>query len=144
MLNLREEEMPTHSSIPAWKFPWTEEPGGLQSKGLQKVKHDWVCMHTCCIFLSYYNLLTHQVYSKQGQLWRRWRVGNPALGTAVPCHHSLVPGTWPPLECASCSRSFPDSFPWKWSTLWASPPAPQPISWCILCSARGLPSVLKG
>ena len=28
-----EEEMATHSSILAWKIPWTEEPGGLQSKG---------------------------------------------------------------------------------------------------------------
>ena len=31
-----EEEMATYSSILAWKIPWTEEPGGLQSVGLQK------------------------------------------------------------------------------------------------------------
>ena len=31
-----EEEMTTHSSIPAWEIPWTEEPGGLQSTGQQK------------------------------------------------------------------------------------------------------------
>ena len=31
-----EKEMATHSSIPAWKIPWTEEPGRLQSMGLQK------------------------------------------------------------------------------------------------------------
>ena len=31
-----EEKMATHSSILAWKIPWTEEPGGLQSMGLQK------------------------------------------------------------------------------------------------------------
>ena len=31
----------THSSILAWKIPWTEEPGGLQSMGLQRVGHDW-------------------------------------------------------------------------------------------------------
>ena len=31
-----EEEMATHSSIPAWKIPWTEEPGELQSMGSQK------------------------------------------------------------------------------------------------------------
>ena len=30
------KEMATHSGIPAWKIPWTEEPGGLQSMGLQK------------------------------------------------------------------------------------------------------------
>ena len=31
-----EKEMATHSSILAWEIPWTEEPGGLQSMGLQK------------------------------------------------------------------------------------------------------------
>ena len=31
----------THSSILAWKIPWTEEPGGLQSMGLQRVGRDW-------------------------------------------------------------------------------------------------------
>ena len=34
------EEMATHSSFLAWKIPWTEEPGGLQSTGLQRVGHD--------------------------------------------------------------------------------------------------------
>ena len=32
----------THSSILAWRIPWTEEPGGLQSTGSQRVGHDWV------------------------------------------------------------------------------------------------------
>ena len=35
-----EKEMATYSSILAWKIPWTEEPGGLQSMGLQRVGHD--------------------------------------------------------------------------------------------------------
>ena len=35
-----EKEMATHSSILAWKIPWTEKPGGLQSMGLQTVGHD--------------------------------------------------------------------------------------------------------
>ena len=35
-----EKEMTTHSSILAWEIPWTEEPGGLQSMGLQRVGHD--------------------------------------------------------------------------------------------------------
>ena len=34
------EEMAAHSSILAWKIPWTEEPGELQSMGLQSVRHD--------------------------------------------------------------------------------------------------------
>ena len=40
-----EEGMATHSSILAWKIPWTEEPGGLQSTGLQRVGHDWTTEH---------------------------------------------------------------------------------------------------
>ena len=32
-----EEEMTTHSSILAWRIPWTEEPGGLQSRGRKKL-----------------------------------------------------------------------------------------------------------
>ena len=35
-----EKEMTTHSSILAWKIPWTEETSGLQSMGLQRVRHD--------------------------------------------------------------------------------------------------------
>ena len=35
-----EKEMATHSSILAWRIPWTEEPGGLQSTGSQRVAHD--------------------------------------------------------------------------------------------------------
>ena len=35
-----EKEMATHSSMLAWRIPWTEEPGGLQSTGLQIVGHD--------------------------------------------------------------------------------------------------------
>ena len=35
-----EKEMATHSSTLAWKIPWMEEPGGLQSMGLQRVGHD--------------------------------------------------------------------------------------------------------
>ena len=35
-----EKEMVTHCSILAWKIPWTEEPGGLQSIRFQRVRHD--------------------------------------------------------------------------------------------------------
>ena len=38
--DLQEKEMATHSSVPAWKGPWTEEPGRLQPMGLQRVRHD--------------------------------------------------------------------------------------------------------
>jgi len=38
--DLLEKRMATHSSILAWRIPWTKEPGGLQSMGLQRVGHD--------------------------------------------------------------------------------------------------------
>ena len=37
-----EEGMATHSSVLAWRIPWTEEPGRLQSTGSQRVRHDWI------------------------------------------------------------------------------------------------------
>ena len=36
-----EKEMATHSSTHVWKIPWMEKPGGLQSMGSQRVRHDW-------------------------------------------------------------------------------------------------------
>ena len=38
--DLLEKEMATHSSILAWKIPWMEEPGRVQSMGLKRVGHD--------------------------------------------------------------------------------------------------------
>ena len=48
-----EEGVAAHSSILAWRIPWAEESGMLQSKGLQRVKHDGsdlACMHSHLIF----------------------------------------------------------------------------------------------
>ena len=41
-----EEGLATHSSILAWRIPWTEGPGGLQSVQSQNVRHDWVTKHS--------------------------------------------------------------------------------------------------
>ena len=41
-----EKEMATHSSFLAWRIPWTEEPGRLQSMGLQRVGHNLATEHT--------------------------------------------------------------------------------------------------
>ena len=38
--------MATHSSFLAWRIPWTEEPGGLQSKGFQRIEHLGARMHS--------------------------------------------------------------------------------------------------
>ena len=46
--------MAAHSSILAWRIPWTEEPGGLQSMGLQRVRHDWATKHSTeqCVYVN--------------------------------------------------------------------------------------------
>jgi len=54
-----EEDMATHSSILAWRISWTEEPGGLQSTGLQRVGHDWVTNT---------HIHTHTQHSQRGDL----------------------------------------------------------------------------
>ena len=44
-----ERRMATPSSILTWRITWTEEPGGLQSMGLQRVEHDWVTNTHVCV-----------------------------------------------------------------------------------------------
>ena len=54
--DLLEKEMATHSNILAWRIPWTEEPGGLQSMGSQRVRHDWATSLHFFTSLSYYTV----------------------------------------------------------------------------------------
>ena len=65
-----EEEMATHSSILAWRIPWVEEPGGLQSTGSQRVRHH--CMISLSLSIYGYNKKTIP-FSPQFYLkWLRW------------------------------------------------------------------------
>ena len=50
--------MGTQSSILAWRMPWREEPGGLQSTGLQKHTHMCVCVYVCVCVCVCMRLLT--------------------------------------------------------------------------------------
>ena len=59
-----EKEMATHSSILAWRIPWTEEPGGLQSTVLQRVRHDWATS----LFKEKWSLM----FSWQEILFQQW------------------------------------------------------------------------
>ena len=54
--------MATHSSILAWRIPWTEEPGGLESKstGWQSVEHDWAT-NASLFITGYYKTLNNVV-----------------------------------------------------------------------------------
>ena len=65
-----EEGMATHSSVPAWRIPWTEEPGGLQPMGSQSVRQDWATKRTAqqSILYMYHIFLIHS--SADGHLGR--------------------------------------------------------------------------
>ena len=52
------KDMATHSSFLAWRIPWIEEPGGLQSMGLQRVRHNWVAK-TYIFMYMYIHTHTH-------------------------------------------------------------------------------------
>ena len=55
-----EEGMATHSGILAWKIPWTEEPGGLQSIRLQRVEHDQSNLaHGYCFYIYFFIVFVH-------------------------------------------------------------------------------------
>ena len=64
-----EKEMATHSSILAWRIPWTEESGRLQSTGSQRVGHDWATSLQCILLggsitlqLLFFRLWKHRFY----------------------------------------------------------------------------------
>ena len=71
------EGMATHSSILAWRIPWTEEPGGLQCLWSQRVEHNWsdlACMHTRLTESSLHARLHFMHFT---QLCDNWAVLNP-------------------------------------------------------------------
>ena len=133
-----EDSMATHSSIRAWEITWTEEPGRLQSMGLQRVGHDWsdlTCtqkwldMHSCketsikkhkisqhlyaCVtshFSRVQLFVTRQIAACQAPLSMGFSVKN----TGVGCHALLqgiflVQGSNPHLLCLLHSQT--DSLP---------------------------------
>ena len=70
--------MATHPSILAWRIPWTEEAGKLQSMGLQRVGHNWVAFDDPTDFgnlisgLTMPKPLTVWITTNCGKFWKRW------------------------------------------------------------------------
>ena len=60
-----EEGRAIHSSVPGWRIPWMEEPGGLQSTGSQRVGHDWKTKHSTRIIWT----LIWNIYLKTLRKW---------------------------------------------------------------------------
>ena len=114
-----EKEMATHSSTLAWRIPWREEPGGLQSMGLQKVGHDWVIsMYSCHLFLmssASFRSTSFRSFIVSMFAW------NVPLLSVLFLKRSLI---FPILLCSSISVHWPlrkaillfcISFSWGWS-----------------------------
>ena len=80
--DLLEQEMAIYSSILAWKIPWTEEPGRLQSMGLQRVGHDER--------LHFFSFLRREAGAPRGTVWEQqpWKVLVPVSGSPLPPLHS--------------------------------------------------------
>ena len=66
-----EKVLATHSTVLAWRIPWTEEPGGLQSMGSQRVRHDWVTEHT---HIGVQREQKSLVFWKQGNILASWEI----------------------------------------------------------------------
>ena len=64
-----EKAMAPHSSTLAWKIPWTEEPGGPQSMGSQRVRHDWATSLSFFSHLSLSQLLGIIIFWKLSITW---------------------------------------------------------------------------
>ena len=62
-----EKEMATHCSILAWRIPWTEKPGSLQSTGSQKVGHNWG--NLACMLCIQTNTMPQQKLPDDSDLW---------------------------------------------------------------------------
>ena len=107
-----EKAMATHSSSLAWKIPWMEDPGRLQSMGLQRVGHNWVTLLSLFTFMH----------------WRRkWQpiqcscLENPRDGGAWWAAVYGVAQSWTRLKRLSSSNSSPSNVtlqlflcPWMW------------------------------
>ena len=68
--DLLEKGMTTHSSILSWRIPWTEEPGGLQSRGVQRVRHSWATnthIHTRACLVA--QLVKNPTAMQETQVW---------------------------------------------------------------------------
>ena len=124
-----EKEMATHSNILAWRIPWTEDPGGLQSMGSQRVAHNWLA-NTFTLSLYLYRIIIHSnllfFWFVSPSLQRRSLVGCSPWGhwgsdttERLHFHFSLSSfgeGNGNPLQC-SCVENPRDGEAW-WAAVY--------------------------
>ena len=89
-----EKRMAIHSSILAWRIPWTEEPSGLQSTGSQRVRHNWA-PNTSLHFIVEKKMATHSSLLA----WRTPGMGEPGGLPSMGSHR--VGHNWSDLAAAA-------------------------------------------
>ena len=93
-----EKAMAPHSSTLAWKIPWTEEPGGLQSMGSLRVRHDWAT--SLSLFTFHFNALEKEMATHSSILaWRIPGTGEPGGLPSMGSHR--VGHDWSDLAAAA-------------------------------------------
>ena len=91
--------MAPYSSTLAWKIPWTEEPGRLQSMGLQRVRHDWVTS-----FTFHFHALEKEMATHSSVLaWRIPGTGEPGGLPSMGLHR--VRHNWSDLAAAAAAAA---------------------------------------
>ena len=108
--DLLEKEMATHSSTLAWKIPWMEEPGRLQSMGSQRVGHDWATS----LSLSYKSVSTMLDEGLTKNIERDGEIGNYKLNEIGTL--SMKFKKWNKLDKSERSSDM-DHEKWKWKLL---------------------------
>ena len=100
-----EKGMTTYFSILAWRIPWREEPGGLQSIESQRVGHNWMTNtftfnEMCWVSFVIAKFLVSYVYSelifpdKNRKMWSKWYVHFMGEASERACFLSLLSTTW--------------------------------------------------
>ena len=99
--------MATHCSTLAWKIPWTEEPGGLQSMGSLRVRFDW----TTFTFTFHFHALEKEMVTHSRVLaWRIPGMGEPGGLPSMGSHR--VGQDWSDLAAAAASYTFSRESSW--------------------------------
>ena len=117
--------MAPHSSTLAWKIPWTEEPGGLQSMRLLRVRHDWTTSLSLFTFMHSRRKWQPTPVFLPGESQGRGQPGGlPSMGSHRVGHDcsdlAAAAAARPASEGAACARRWKKSLLISW---WAASPA---------------------
>ena len=99
-----EKRMVTHSTILAWKIPRTKEPGGLQSMGCQRIRHNWVANFLFYFFRVSLSINKGRIYSDTLSVYKKTLLRNKNFGLRWDDIklNALHPQSWYSRSFANC------------------------------------------